>query len=94
MNIYAGNLAWELSEDDLRESFESFGEVSSVNILKDRMTGRSRGFGFVEMPNQEEAEAAISALNGKDMKGRAIKVSEARPRPQRGSGGGGFNDRF
>lgn len=94
MNIYAGNLSWELNEDELRESFEAYGEVSSVNILKDRMTGRSRGFGFVEMPNQDEAQAAITAMNGKELKGRAIKVSEARPRPQGGGRGGGFGDRF
>jgi RNA recognition motif-containing protein len=92
MNIYAGNLPWGLSEEDLREAFEAFGEVASVKIIKDKFTGRSRGFGFVEMANQEEGEAAISALNGKDLKGREIVVNQARPRrdDQGGGGGGGF----
>ena len=78
MNIYAGNLPWELSEDDLRQAFEEFGEVATVTIIKDRFTGRSRGFGFVEMPNTDEGEAAIGSLNGKDIKGRSIRVNEAR----------------
>jgi RNA recognition motif-containing protein len=92
MNIYAGNLPWGLSEEDLREAFEAFGEVVSVKIIKDKFTGRSRGFGFVEMPNQEEGESAISALNGKDLKGREIVVNQARPRrdDRGGEGGGGF----
>ena len=92
MNIYAGNLPWGLSEEDLREAFEAFGEVVSVKIIQDKFTGRSRGFGFVEMPNQEEGESAISALNGKDLKGREIVVNQARPRrdDQGGGGGGGF----
>lgn len=89
MNIYAGNLPWGLSEEDLREAFEAFGEVVSVKIIKDKFTGRSRGFGFVEMPNQEEGESAISALNGKDLKGREIVVNQARPRRD-DQGGGGF----
>jgi len=92
MNIYAGNLPWGLSEEDLREAFEAFGEVVSVKIIKDKFTGRSRGFGFVEMPNQEEGESAISALNGKDLKGREIVVNQARPRrdDRGGEGGDGF----
>ena len=90
MNIYAGNLPWGLSEEDIREAFEAFGEVASVKIIKDKFTGRSRGFGFVEMPNQEEGEAAISALNGKDLKGREIVVNQARPRRDDQGGGGGF----
>ncbi len=92
MNIYAGNLPWGLSEEDLREAFEAFGEVVSVKIIKDKFTGRSRGFGFVEMPNEEEGESAISALNGKDLKGREIVVNQARPRrdDRGGEGGGGF----
>ncbi len=92
MNIYAGNLPWGLSEEDLREAFEAFGEVESVKIIQDKFTGRSRGFGFVEMPKQEEGEAAISALNGKDLKGREIVVNQARPRKddRGGEGGGGF----
>jgi RNA recognition motif-containing protein len=92
MNIYAGNLPWGLSEEDIREAFEAYGEVTSVKIIQDKFTGRSRGFGFVEMPNNEEGEAAISALNGKDLKGREIVVNQARPRrdDQGGGGGGGF----
>jgi RNA recognition motif-containing protein len=90
MNIYAGNLPWGLSEEDLREAFEAFGEVASVKIIKDKFTGRSRGFGFVEMPNQEEGESAISSLNGKDLKGREIVVNQARPRRDEQGGGGGF----
>lgn len=90
MNIYAGNLPWGLSEEDLREAFEAFGEVVSVKIIQDKFTGRSRGFGFVEMPKQEEGEAAISALNGKDLKGREIVVNQARPRRDDQGGGGGF----
>lgn len=83
MNIYVGNLSYGMSEDELRDAFAAFGEVSSVKILMDRETGRSRGFGFVEMPNQGEAEAAISNLNGKDLSGRALRVNEARPRERR-----------
>jgi RNA recognition motif-containing protein len=92
MNIYVGNLPWGLSEEDLREAFEAFGEVASIKIIQDKFTGRSRGFGFVEMPNNEEGEAAISALNGKDLKGREIVVNQARPRrdDDGGGGGGGF----
>jgi len=94
MNIYVGNLSHDVTEDDLRQAFEAFGEVSSVNIIKDRFTGEGRGFGFVEMPTKSEAEAAITGLNGKDMKGRAVNVNEARPRPQgRGPGGGGRGGR-
>ena len=82
MNIYVGNLSYGMSEDELRDAFGAFGEVSSVKILMDRETGRSRGFGFVEMPNQSEAEAAIAELNGKDVGGRALRINEARPREQ------------
>ena len=82
MNIYVGNLSYGMSEDELRDAFGAFGEVSSVKILMDRETGRSRGFGFVEMPNQSEAEAAIAQLNGKDVGGRALRINEARPREQ------------
>ena len=91
MNIYVGNLSRDVAEDDLRQAFEAFGEVSSVNIIKDRFTGESRGFGFVEMPTKTEADAAITGVNGQDLKGRAVNVNEARPRPQgrRPSGGGG-----
>lgn len=87
MNIYVGNLSWGTREDDLREAFEAFGDVSSVSIITDRETGKSRGFGFVEMPSDSEARAAIAALNGTDMGGRNLTVNEARPREDRGSGG-------
>jgi RNA recognition motif-containing protein len=80
MNIYVGNLSYGLSENELRDAFSAYGEVSSVKILMDRETGRSRGFAFVEMPNQREAEAAVAQLNGKDVGGRALRVNEARPR--------------
>ena len=82
MNIYVGNLSYQMSEDELRDAFGAFGAVSSVKILMDRETGRSRGFGFVEMPNQSEAETAITQLNGKDVGGRALRINEARPREQ------------
>ena len=83
MNIYVGNLSYGMSEDELRTAFSAYGEVSSVKILMDRETGRSRGFGFVEMPNDGEAESAIAQLNGKDLGGRALRINEARPREQR-----------
>jgi RNA recognition motif-containing protein len=82
MNIYVGNLSYGMSEDELRDAFGAFGQVSSVKILMDRETGRSRGFGFVEMPNQSEAETAIAQLNGKDVGGRALRINEARPKEQ------------
>ena len=84
-----GNLAYETSEQDLRDAFEAHGEVQEVSVVRDRETGRSRGFAFVEMPTSEEAQAAISNVNGKDMGGRALTVNEARARQERGSGGGG-----
>ncbi len=83
MNIYVGNLSYSMSEDELRAAFAAHGEVSSVKILTDRETGRSRGFGFVEMPNASEGEKAISQLNGKEVGGRALRVNEARPRERR-----------
>ena len=83
MNIYVGNLSYAMSESELRDAFGAFGEVSSVKILIDRETGRSRGFGFVEMPNQSEAETAITQLNGKELGGRALRINEARPRERR-----------
>ena len=83
MNIYVGNLSYTLEESELQDAFAEFGEVSSVKVLSDRETGRSRGFGFVEMPNQAEGEAAVASLNGKDVGGRALKVNEARPREER-----------
>lgn len=87
MNIYVGNISWDMTEDDLKSAFEPHGQVSSVKIITDKFTGRSRGFAFVEMPEKAEAEAAISGLNGKELKGREIVVNEARPR-QEGSRGG------
>ena len=86
MNIYVGNLPFETTEDSLHVTFAEFGEVTSARVITDRMTGRSRGFGFVEMAKQEEAEAAIKALNGKELGGRALTVNEARPREERGPG--------
>jgi len=91
MNIYVGNISRTATEQDLKEAFESFGAVQSAAIIKDKFSGESRGFGFVEMPNKEEAEKAIAALNGKDLKGRTLTVNEARPRtdrPRTGGGGG------
>ena len=90
MNIYVGNLNWGVTEDDLKTAFEEFGSVISAKIITDRYSGKSRGFGFVEMSEDAEAKAAIAALNSKDLKGRAIKVNEAKPRSDdRGRGGGG-----
>ena len=91
MNIYVGNLSRETTEDDLKQAFEAFGQVESANIIKDRFTGESRGFGFVDMPSKSEAQTAITDMNGKDLKGRTINVNEARPRTEgrRGGGGGG-----
>jgi len=88
MNIYAGNLSRDVTEEDLRQAFEAFGQVESANIIKDKFSGESRGFGFVEMPSKNEAQTAISEMNGKDLKGSIIKVNEARPRSNRQGGGG------
>jgi RNA recognition motif-containing protein len=91
MNIYVGNISRTATEQDLKEAFEAFGAVQTASIIKDKFSGESRGFGFVEMPNKEEADKAISGLNGKDLKGRSLTVNEARPRTDRPrtSGGGG-----
>ena len=89
MNIYVGNLSFDETEDTLQTEFATHGEVTSARIITDRFSGRSRGFGFVEMPNQSEAEAAIAALNGREINGRALTVNEARPRDDRGGAGGG-----
>ena len=89
MNIYVGNLAREVTEDDLREAFAAFGQVSTATVIKDKFSGESRGFGFVEMPSKNEAQTAIDEMNGKDLKGRTINVNEARPKTDRGDGGGG-----
>jgi len=83
MNIYVGNLSYSLSESELRDAFAAYGDVSSVKVLMDRETGRSRGFGFVEMPNQNEAETAVAEVNGKEVGGRPLRVNEARPREAR-----------
>lgn len=88
-NIFVGNLNFNTSEDELRQLFEAHGQVDRVSIMTDRETGRSRGFGFVEMANAEEAERAIAALNGAQMGGRTLNVNEARPKPERSGGGGG-----
>ncbi len=98
MNIFVGNLSYQAADEDLRAAFAAFGQVTSANVIIDRMTGKSRGFGFVEMPNREEALKAIQALNDSPLKGRPIKVNEARPREDRpprrdggfGGGGGGM----
>ncbi len=82
MNIYVGNLNYGIKEDGLRKIFEDFGEVSSAKIITDRETGRSKGFGFVEMTNDDEANSAIESLNGKEIDGRSINVSQARPRKE------------
>jgi RNA recognition motif-containing protein len=82
MNIYVGNLSYEVSEEDLKKAFETFGEVNTVKIIKDNQTGRSKGFAFVEMSSKTEGQAAIEGLNEKDLKGRNISVNEARPRTE------------
>lgn len=84
MNLYVGNLSYRLTEDQLREAFEEYGNVSSCTIIKDRATGQSKGFGFIEMPERAEAEAAINSLNGRDLMGRKLNVNEARPRAEGG----------
>jgi RNA recognition motif-containing protein len=97
MNIYVGNLSFQVAEGDLQEAFAAYGTIQSVSIIKDKFSGQSRGFGFVEMPNKEEADKAIAALNGKDLKGRSITVNEARARtdrPRTGGGGGGGRGGF
>jgi RNA recognition motif-containing protein len=89
MNLYVGNLSYDVSEDDLRTAFAEYGSVDSCNLIMDRDTGRSKGFGFVEMANNSEADAAIKGLNDTSLKGRPIKVNQARPRSEGGGGGGG-----
>jgi RNA recognition motif-containing protein len=105
-NLYVGNLSYNTSQERLQELFEAYGEVVSANVITDRDTGRSRGFGFVEMANEDEANAAINALNGQEVDGRSLTVNEARPRAprggdrgggrggRRGGGGGGYRDRY
>lgn len=92
INIFCGNLSYRLTDDELRQAFEAYGEVASAKIIMDRETGRSRGFGFVEMPDRSQGEEAIEALNGQDVGGRPLRVNEAKPResaPRRGGGGFG-----
>jgi RNA recognition motif-containing protein len=99
MNIYVGNLSNDITEDDLRKAFEAFGPVTSIKIIKDRFTSESKGFGFIEMPGKQEAQAAMDELNGTELKGKAITVNEAKPRTENrrgggsGSGGGGGRQR-
>ena len=87
MNIYVGNLSFETTEDSLQLAFTEYGEVTTARVITDKITGRSRGFGFVEMPDNSKAEAAIQALNGKEVGGRPLTVNEARPREDRGNSG-------
>lgn len=88
MNIYVGNLPYSVTQDELRDVFGAYGEIASVNLITDRFTGQSKGFGFVEMPNNAEADAAIKALNDTPLKGRNLKVNQAKPRATRSSGRG------
>lgn len=96
MNIYVGNLAYSVTEDDLREAFSQFGSVQSVNVISDKFSGQSKGFGFVEMSDNSEAEAAIQGLNGTAIGGRSMKINQAKPREERParSGGGGGGGRW
>ena len=89
MNIYVGNLAFAITDDELRPAFEAYGKVDTATIIKDKYSGQSKGFGFVEMPSGDEARAAIEGLNGQELKGRNLNVNEARPRADRRGGGGG-----
>jgi RNA recognition motif-containing protein len=89
MNIYIGNMSFDTTEEDLRRAFEGYGEVSKANIITDKFSGKSRGFGFVEMPTTGEAEAAMTGLNGQELNGQTLNVNEARPRTERSGGGRG-----
>jgi RNA recognition motif-containing protein len=89
MNIYVGNLSFNTTEEQLTSAFSAFGKIASVSIIKDKFTGESRGFAFVEMPDQSEAQAAISGLNGTDLNGRTLNINEARPRAEGGGGARG-----
>ena len=90
MNIYVGNLANEVTEEDLKQAFDAFGKVESVKIIKDKYTNRSKGFGFVEMASKTEGQSAIDGLNGKELKGKTLNVNEARPRTENRGRGGGY----
>ena len=89
MNIYVGNLSYDTNEEELREAFSAFGEVTSARVITDRETGRNRGFGFVEMSVETEAQEAIAGLNGQELQGRVLNVNEAKPRENSGGGGRG-----
>ena len=91
MNIYVGNLSYEVTEEELKQAFEAFGEVESAKIIKDKYTNRSKGFGFVEMPDNAHGESAINDLNDTDLKGRTLKVNKARPRTESRGGRGGYD---
>ncbi len=97
MNLYVGNLSYQTTEDELREAFQAFGQIDSVSLVKDKFSGESRGFAFIEMPTQAEAQAAMAALNGRELRGQSLKVNEARPRTgggdRRGGGGQRSDDR-
>jgi len=93
MNIYVGNLSWNLKDQDLLNLFSAHGEVTTAKIINDKFTGRSKGFGFVEMPNDDQAQAAIAALNGTAVDGRNVVVNESRPKPEGSGGGGGLKKR-
>ena len=93
MNIYVGNIAHGVTEDELKEAFLAYGEVASVTLIKDKFTGEARGFGFVEMPGKMQATTAMRELNGKEIQGRSLIVNEARPQRDKRSGGGGGGDR-
>jgi RNA recognition motif-containing protein len=88
MNLYVGNLLFDVTENELKELFEPFGQVTEIRLIMDKYTGKSKGFGFIEMPSKDEAQKAIEALNGKDVKGRAMTVNEAKPKVDRGGRGG------
>jgi len=88
MNLYVGNLLFDVTENELKELFEPFGQVTEIRLIMDKFTGKSKGFGFIEMPSKEEAQKAIAELNGKDIKGRAMTVNEAKPKTERGGRGG------
>ena len=90
MNIYVGNISYEVTEEDLQKAFEGYGQIESIKIIKDNYSGRSKGFGFVEMPKNADAQSAINGLNDKEIKGRTIKVNAARPRTENRGGRGGF----
>jgi len=93
MNIYVGNLSYDVTDESLREAFGAYGEVSSANVIKDKYSGKSKGFGFVEMKDDTKAQAAIDGLNAKDLMGRALKVSQAKPRTENRDRGGFGGDR-